>query len=234
MNRFLTSALCFCLVALALPAMAGTFKTITIDGSYSDWDDVPALVTDGGDNTAGPDIDVVKITNDEDFLYIYSSYTNGLSLGTFTTIDTDSNLATGNDNFAGGVLTGIGSEAAWQNDFPFTQEAGVFNNGSGMSGDFFGSGAALLTPFANGNEREIAISLDITFNSDGSPVFDDAFFDIVLWTDLGLGPDGTPLGDNNGDMTPAISYELATNVPEPLSLSLLSISLVGFATMRRR
>ncbi len=236
MNRYLVNSLCLCLMALVTPAIAGSYANISIDGDYSDWASIPALDDDSGDNASGPDIGITKIANDENFLYIYNTFPNGTELSTFTSIDFDSNTATGFDVFGLGL---IGSEAAWQNDFPFTQDAANFNNGSGMSGDFFGSGAALLDDFANGTERELAISLDIVFNAGGN-VFDDENFDILFWTDTGVGADGIPAGfpgdsDLNGDVSAAISYTLAgAPVPEPLSISLLSLSLVGFAAMRRR
>lgn len=226
-----TLALLACVGAASL-ASAGTFKTITIDSDYSDWADVPVLDDDSGDNSGGPDIGVTKIANDGDFLYIYNTYPNGVELSTFTSIDFDSDAGTGFDVFG---LGAIGSEAAWQNDFPFTQDAANFNNGSGMAGDFFGSGAALLNDFANGTERELAISLDIIFNAGGGLVFDDADFDILFWTDAGTGADGIPGGlpgdaGINGDVSAAISYTLA--VPEPSSVLLLSMGALAF--VRRR
>ncbi|MEM8493932.1 MAG: PEP-CTERM sorting domain-containing protein [Planctomycetota bacterium] len=196
-------------------AHAGTFTTITVDGAYSDWDSVPALDTDAADNAGFVDFAVTKIANDDDFLYIYNSFHEAKSLGAFTALDVDSDTGTGFDVFGLGL---IGSEAGWQNDFPFTQDAANFNNGSGMSGEFFGSGAALLTPFADGVERELAISLDVVFNA-GGDVFADDTFDLLFWTDQGA-----------GDVTGAISYTLA--VPEPATLSLTALG--ALAMLRRR
>ncbi|TWT47198.1 PEP-CTERM sorting domain-containing protein [Botrimarina hoheduenensis] len=215
-------------IGLAGAAHAGFYKTITIDSDFSDWADVPAVDDDSGDNTAGPDIGVTKIANDDNFLYIYNTFPNGLSLGTFTSIDSDSNTATGFDVFGLGL---IGSEAGWQNDFPFTQDAANFNNGFGMSGDFFGSGAALLDAFANGAERELAISLDILFNQDSSAVFPDGSVNLLFWTDLGLGADGLPGGDLAGDVSAPISYTLAA-IPEPASVLLFGLG--SLALVRRR
>lgn len=214
MNRFLIAAAC---VALASSSDAGVFKTISIDGDYSDWADVPAIDSDAADNAGFVDFAETKITNDGDFLYIYNSFHTAQSLGAFTALDVDSDTSTGFDVFGLGL---IGSEAGWQNDFPFTQDAANFNNGSGMSGDFFGSGAALLTPFADGFERELAISLDIVFNT-GGDVFDDDDFSLLFWTDQGA-----------GDVTGTIAYQLAA-IPEPASLLVFGPVLMACVGRRR-
>ena len=92
---------------------------------------------------------------------------------TYIALDIDSNPATGYDIFGLGL---IGSEAGWQNDFAFRQSTGVFNSG-GLSGDYFGGGHALLSPFADAaTNRELAISLDALFAADNSPVFPDDTF----------------------------------------------------------
>ncbi|MEO1497038.1 MAG: PEP-CTERM sorting domain-containing protein [Planctomycetota bacterium] len=224
-SLFATACLCAapCLLVAALllasaNASAGFFKTITIDGDYSDWDDVPVVDSDAADNAGFVDFADTKIAHDDDFLYIYNSFHTAQSLGAFTALDVDSDVATGFDVFGLGL---IGSEAGWQNDFPFTQDAGSFNNGSGMAGDFFGSGAALLTPFADGFERELSISLDIVFNA-GGDVFADDTFSLLFWTDLGA-----------GDVTGAIAYEL-TPIPEPTTLLLAAAGLASVYGRRRR
>jgi hypothetical protein len=199
------------LVALVTgTANAGTFAHITIDDSYGDWAGIPVLDSDGGDNSGGPDIGDTQIANDNNYLYIRNTFPNNLALGTFLSIDVDENTATGFDIFGLGL---IGSEVGWQNDFPFTQSTGVFNDGMGMSGDYFGSGAALLAPYADTASRELAISLAITRNVDGSPVFPDNTITLMLWTDQG----------QYADVTAVIHYTLA--VPEP-STSLLVLSLL--------
>ncbi|MEQ9453453.1 MAG: PEP-CTERM sorting domain-containing protein [Phycisphaeraceae bacterium] len=205
------------LLSLAPLAMAGTFKTITIDGDYSDWADVPVLDSDAADNVGSVDIADIQIANDNDFLYIRYTHHTAQSLGTFIALDVDSNVGTGFDVFGLGL---IGSEAGWQNDFPFTQGTANFNNGFGMSGDFFGSGAALLDDFSDGSSSELAISLDITFNEDGSPVFADDTFTILLWTDL-----------LNGDVNAPVTYTLA--VPEPASAAMALVGLAAVAGRRR-
>lgn len=202
---------------LAQAASAGTFKTITIDGDYSDWDDVPVLDSDALDNAFFVDIADIQLANDNDFLYIRYTHHTANSLGTFIALDVDSDINTGFNVFG---LNLIGAEAGWQNDFPFTQDAVNFNNGFGMTGDFFGSGAALLDDFADGTSSELAISLDITFNEDGSPVFADDTFTILLWTDQG-----------QGDVNSPVTYTLA--VPEPASLAMGLVGLAAIVGRRR-
>jgi len=219
------------LAALGVNASAGVFKTITIDDDYTDWVGVPVVDSDGGDNASGPDIGDTQIANDSDFLYIRNTFPNSLTLPTFLSIDVDGNAATGFDIFGLGL---IGAEVAWQNDFPFTQAAGTFNDGNGMSGDFFGSGAALLLPFANTSERELAISLDITRNIDGSSVFGGpgSTITMLFWTDSGVGADGLPSFDpndsgDNYDVSAVIQYTLAVPEPASFALALVGVCLIG-------
>ncbi len=197
-------------------AHAGHYATIVIDDDHSDWAGVPVVDSDAADNAGFVDFADVQIANDDDFLYIRNTFHGAKSLGAFTGIDIDESAATGFDIFGLGL---IGQDAGWQNDFPFTSDIGVFNDGNGMSGDFFGSGAALLDAFVDSNEREMAISLDVLLNIDNSPLFPDDTIRLMFWTDQG-----------QGDVSGVINYTLA--VPEPASMAL--VSLGGLAMLRRR
>ena len=215
-QRFGVFALLGTAAYVGASASAGTFATITIDDDHSDWAGIPVVDSDAADNAGFVDIATTQIANDLDYLYIRNTFHGPLSLGLFTGIDVDENVATGFDIFGLGL---IGQDAGWQNDFPFTSGDNIFNNGVGMNGEFFGSGAALLDAFADSNERELAISLDILFNVTNLPVFPDDTIKLLFWTDQG-----------NGDVSSAISYTLA--VPEPASAALLSLG--GLAMLRRR
>lgn len=213
-------------------AAASTFKTITIDGDYSDWVGVPVLDSDGGDNFSGPDIGETQIANDNQYLYIRNAFPNNLSLGTFISIDIDKNPATGFDIFGLGL---IGAEAGWQNDFGFAQDTGVFNSG-GLTGNFFGGGHALLDAFANSGSRELAISLS-AMRAAGGAIFPDNVVRLLLWTDLGTGADGLPLGfpgddGRNYDVSGVIEYTLA--VPEGSSALMMLAAMAGLVAVRRR
>lgn len=222
MKRFGAAIAIGCLMT---PAVFGDFVTINIDGNFSDWAGVTVLDSDGGDNAGSVDIGDVQIANDDDFLYLSVTYPNVLSVNTYISIDVDSDTATGFDVFSLGLA---GVEASWQNDFPFTNGAGSFNNGFGMTGDFFGSGAALISPAAgvDAAQKEWAISLNSTFNETGAPVFADDDFTVLIWTDAGA-----------GDVSSAIPYTLMPNpaaIPEPSSLILISLPAIGLIARRRR
>jgi len=197
-------------------ADAGVFATMTIDGDFSDWAGVAVVDVDPADNPGYVDIATTQIANDDDFLYIRQTFHGAPTLNTFTSLDVDDNTATGFDVFGLGL---IGSEASWQNDFAFTQRTGVFNDGMGMSGDFFGAGHALLAPFGDFGSRELAISRDAVFNRTSTPVFPDDTVTLLFWTDSGA-----------GDVSAPVTYALA--VPEPATLNLLAFG--GLIALRRR
>lgn len=209
-------------VAVTSATASAYYKTITIDGSFGDWADVPVVDSDPQDNPGFADIGDIKVANDDHYLYIYYSSYDSLALSTFVTIDYDSNPATGYDIFGLGL---VGVEAGWQNDYPFQLQAGVFNNGLGFAaGDFFGIGAALLAPYGDFPEHELAIPLSLKFSYGGffpdAPVFDDANFDLLLWTDAGA-----------GDVSAKISYTLST--PEPTTAVLALLGVLSAAARRR-
>ena len=209
---------------------------ISIDGIYADWAGVPVVDSDGGDNADGPDIGDTQIANDNETLYIRTTFPNSLILSTYISIDVDHDATTGFDILGLGLF---GSEAAWQNDFGFSQAAGVFNSGPLGGGQYFGAGHALLAPFGNFADRELAISLS-NLNNGGLPTFPDDTIRLMIWTDSGTGADGVPAGfpgDSgvNGDWT-LIEYTLAgpTAVPEPTSLVLLATGGLGCWLLRRK
>lgn len=166
--------------AIALPAWA-VFNNIVIDGDASDWASVPIVVNDpAGDDGGGPDLATVQVANDLSNLFLritYHSVTNPNvgPVSTFLAVDNDNNLATGFDVFSAGA---IGSEAGWQNDFPFAQSNGVFN-----SGTINGGGAAIAPFFTDTTQQEYRISRTATFAADGTLVFPQETIALQFYTD---------------------------------------------------
>ena len=161
--------------AVSAELQAGYFANIAIDDQYDDWTGVPVADSDAGDNFGGPDIGDTQIANDDKYLYIRNTFPNSLQLSTYIGVDADQNPGSGFNIFGLGI---IGSEAGWQNDFGFSQSAGVFNSGPLIGADFFGAGHALLSPFGNFPQREMAISL-ANANNGSLPTFPSNTIQIV-------------------------------------------------------
>jgi hypothetical protein len=112
----------------------------------------------------------------------------------FLALDNDNNTNTGYNVYGDNL---VGSEAGWQNDFPFAQSNGVFNTGGGITG-----GAALIAPYSSvTTTQEYAISRSATFTTNGLPLFPNNTFTLLTFADP------TP----NGDLFSPIRYTFATN-----------------------
>lgn len=195
-----------CVLALGW-AVAPTQAAIVIDGDFTDWSSVASINTDVSDGTT-VDFAEVKAASDDDFVYLYyrlHTATNPQAApggGVFLGIDIDANAATGFDIFGFGA---VGSEAAWQNDFPFEQDTGNFNTGNGLSDATY-----LASPFnASGSEVEISIPIIATRNGDGANIFTDGEkFAFAFYTTGAADEDFI-----SGNFT----------VPEPASLALVGL-----------
>lgn len=203
-------------MGLLMPVAA---SAVVIDGDFSDWAALPTLNVDTSGGTT-VDFAEVKATNDNDFVYFYyqlHTATNPLTApggGVFLGIDIDANAATGFDIFGFGA---VGSEAAWQNDFPFEQDTGNFNTGAGLSDATYAA-----APFNTSTTQvEISIPIIATRNSNNANIFSDQQnFGFAFYT---TGPDG------DSDF---ISGNYTVVIPEPASLAL--IGLGGLAMLGRR
>jgi hypothetical protein len=211
----------FALFALSVSAFAGTYATITLDNTYTDWDGIATATTDATGDGDPVDFTEVYVANDDDYLYIRftldtATALNGTGSQIFIGIDNDNNTATGYDVYSLGI---IGTEVAWQNDYPFAQDTGTFNSGT------ITDGAALVAGYNSVvSGQEIGISRSATFTDGGESIFPNDTISIIIYSN----------GTTADDVIGTVSYTFA--VPEPSSAALLMsiVCLVSVATMRRK
>lgn len=126
---------------------------ITIDGLFDDWENVPLSYQDPQDNGMSPDFADLKITYDNEFLFIYFSLHFGeLLLQDGNTvhlyIDADNNSQTG------GSFDGIGAELDWT----FGARSGVHYYMDGIMTIYQNELTLRMAPTITSQEFEIAIS----------------------------------------------------------------------------
>jgi hypothetical protein len=152
-------------LAVVGSVQAGTYKHITIDGSFGDWAGIaPAFTRDAPDTTTSVAYKDIYVANDEDYLYI--RFTLFAAADPFTShenifVDADNNTGTGY-----GVGGGrVGSEMLIQGGTGYQERDGGFNEG-GINNLGWASG-----PAAPGTDFEMRISRSATYASDNTPVF---------------------------------------------------------------
>lgn len=155
------------------------YTNIVVDGAFDDWSGVPVVANDvSGDHDSGPDLATLQIANDDVNLYLlvtYHSATNpNAGPSTMLALDNDVDLGTGFDVFGLGF---VGSEAGWQNDFPFQQTNGVFNSGS-----ITGGGAGIAPYNTITTVQEYSIPLNAVFDA-GGQLFPSDTFRLMVYTD---------------------------------------------------
>jgi Bacterial Ig-like domain/Immunoglobulin I-set domain len=156
-------------------AMAGTFKHITIDGSFGDWAGVPVAYSQAQDTTEAVAYKDISIANDENYLYIRFSIYGSDNPFTYLEnmfFDADANSASGFN--AGGY---VGSEMLIQSGVGYQEKNGAFNEG-GINGLDW-----LASPNGVGSEFEVRISRNATYASDGTPVFTNNTIAVELESD---------------------------------------------------
>ncbi|MFN0130015.1 MAG: hypothetical protein ACKV19_25400 [Verrucomicrobiales bacterium] len=151
-----------CLVGARLaPALAGTYRTIAIDGGFVDWAGIDPSYEDGEDEGDWTDLKSVHLANDENFLYV--------RLGLHTAGDpftARNNYYFNTDNDAGtGFAAGVGSEMLVQGGAGYQERGGGFNEG-GISGLGW-----LAAPTGSGTSFEFRVSRTSAFAADGTEVF---------------------------------------------------------------
>ena len=230
-NRMILAAVAACTVGfLGTAVHAGTYAPITIDGNFSDWTNVSRSAASGTADGATIDPIQLKLANDATNMYVLITFATPVASatvdGTYLVVDSDGNKATGFDVFGQGV---IGSNTAFENDYPFSEATGNYNDGTQPTGATFTVAPSNTTTTS---QEEIAIPLtasqvDATAGGYTGLLFPATnAFSIGVFTDAG-GVD-TVLAS-----TP---YTLGTPVavPEPASLSLLALGAAPLLRARSK
>ncbi|HYG23106.1 MAG TPA: Ig-like domain-containing protein [Verrucomicrobiae bacterium] len=156
-------------------AAAGTFKHITIDGSFGDWAGVPLAHTQEQGNTETIAYKDIYVANDENYLYIrFTIYGSGDPFTFLQNIFVDSDNNPGTGFNAGGY---VGSEMLIQGGAGYQEKNGAFNEGGIAGLDW------QAAPAAPGSEFEVRISRNATYVTDGVPVFAAETIAFVLESD---------------------------------------------------
>jgi hypothetical protein len=193
-----------CGLVFLLPASAGTFKRINIDGSFTDWAGVPvAAADDEGDAAAGFDFREVYVANDDKYVCflvrIYPSSTNP----DYNQFHHQFFIDADNDPSTGLSLLGLGSELAVEDVYAFSQRSGTQWSDGGVSGiDYAEAPTGVLTSYA----FETRISRSVKDSTAGDiPVFTQDLIAIACAT-----PDKNW---NWEDTISSFTYEIAPNPP---------------------
>ncbi len=159
-----------CVALAAITAAAGSFKSITIDGSFDDWIGVPLAYEDPADSPTSTDYRKIWLANDEAYFYLR------------ITVDHPEDPFTANDNIFidadGDASTGfiliVGSEMLLQGGAGYQERDGGFNEGGIDNLDW------LSAPAGEGSEFEARISRQALYATDGSPVFQSPLISLLF------------------------------------------------------
>jgi len=180
----------------------GTYRTIAMDGTFSDWAGVP-WAYQGNVDTNPVNFADVQFANDTIFLYghfiLFSPYAPFSDYYTHLFIDTDDKSQTGYQ--VTGAL--FGSEMMIESGFGYDQRNGTFN-----AGTIFGLDWA-IAPAGSGTEFEFRVSLASLYPG-GTKVFGTNAMRLLMQDDR-----GPELAVETG-----IPYILAAPQAGPLFISL--------------
>jgi hypothetical protein len=198
----------------------GTYKNITIDGSFGDWTGVPLAYTaaQGGNNAI--QYNNVYIANDETNIYIrvtlYTPRPGAFAFADYYDnifVDADTNPATGFAVSGGGH--DFGSEMLIQDGSGYQEKNGGFNEGgiNGLGWAVAGS--------ADGTDFEMQFSRNATYGSDGTPVISNSAIGLML--------EGDTSNYTSVEFAPPFGGLIYTfeSPPEPLTTNLVLISLTN-------
>jgi hypothetical protein len=147
-------------------AFAGTFKHITVDGSFADWTGVPLAYTQAQDVSNVVAYQDIYIANDENYLYVRFSIYNEGSSSNNTVFTSQQNYFFNTDNAPTGYTShGVGSEMLIQGGNGYQQKNGGFNEGAVTNVNWAGLPAGVGTNF------EFRVSRNARYASDGTLVF---------------------------------------------------------------
>lgn len=149
-------------------------STIIIDGSFDDWADATALLSDEQDSSESSDWKELYMFNDNEYLYFRVTFHNEPSWPVSfyynnLFIDSDNSPTTGYHPFGG-----MGSELLIQGGGGYQEKNGVFNEGAILGLDF------RTAPDGVSSSFEFRISRSATYESDGRPVFRHSGVNVAL------------------------------------------------------
>jgi hypothetical protein len=196
---------------------AGTFaRTITIDGSFGDWDGMTPLYSGSSGTDGAADFEDIYVFDDANYYYFRVTLWHDIpsASGQFPAyvnmfFDTDNNVGTG--YFAGT----IGSELLVQSGYSYQEKNGGFNEGS-----INGLNWTCL-PAAPGTNFEFSFSKAATYATDGTEVFTTNALNFVF---QGMTPGFVV--ENVVPASGVISYSDATPVSTSLALGRLAVNSV--------
>ena len=157
--------------------MSGTYASITIDGNFSDWSNVP-VAYEGTADTNSVNFAEVQFANDTTNLYghfkLFSPYAPFSDYYTHLFVDTDDNSQTGYQ--VSGAL--FGSEFMIESGYGYDERNGTFNAGSVSDLGW------AIAPTTSATEFEFSVSLSALY-ADGTKVFDENSFRLLMQDDRG-------------------------------------------------
>jgi endonuclease/exonuclease/phosphatase family metal-dependent hydrolase len=191
---------------------------IFIDGNFNDWNDAETTFADeiGDGSSAGVDFANIKISDSENFLYIYFEVTNEISLQNNENVrlylDVDNNFDTGKE------INDIGADIIWN----FYEKEGVFY--SNKKTDILHQHLGLYpSPTVTSDRFEIAIDKSKEIN--GKKIFNSDIIKLVFKDTFDTAPDDKSIEykfTNNIRVFPTITYKK----PEYSDIRLVSYNIL--------